>query len=117
MTNLTFYSDLRDEASKASYLFPDSHMKKILIVDLDEINRLLKLINVRRRHKRRLNALGTALKHITGTPYHDDFKRLHNAEKQIIYEQASPKTLSNPYFHYTNPEKTSYATFTTQMLS
>lgn len=87
VTNLTLYSVLRDEAANASYLLPETHMRKILIADLDQIDRLLELVNVHHRQKRGFDALGTVLKYITGTPDHDDFQRLENTEELLINEQ------------------------------
>lgn len=87
MTNLKLHSDLKDEAAELSYLFPKSHMKESVIVDLDKINRLLKIINLHHKQKRELNALGIILKYITETLDNDDFERLLNTEEQIIKEQ------------------------------
>lgn len=65
-------------------LFPQSHVKKILVSDSQHINTLLSTLSVHHRHARSINFIGTALKVVAGTPDADDFENLRVNQKQLI---------------------------------
>lgn len=55
-------------------LFPQSHVKKILISDTEHIDRLLSAVNIHHRHARSLKFTGTALKIIAASSNIDDIE-------------------------------------------
>lgn len=94
-TNLTLYELLNDETTDATDHFPQSHMKKLLQADITQINRLIQTVNTHHRQARSLNAIGTVLKYIAGTPDHDDFERLTNTAEQLIDSQDRQFTINS----------------------
>lgn len=94
VTNLTFYELIRDETANATNHFPLTHMKKLLDADINQISRLLQTINTHHRQARSLNALGTVLKYIAGTPDHDDFDKITNTVEQLIDSQDRQFTIN-----------------------
>lgn len=94
VTNLTLYELIRDETANATSHFPKSHMKKLLDADISEISRLIQTVNTHHRQARSLNALGTALKYIAGTPDHGDFERITNTAEQLITSQDRQFTIN-----------------------
>lgn len=83
-SNLTSYYDIVNENQRLIDLFPQSHVKKILISDTEHIDRLLSAVNIHHRHARSLNFIGTALKIIAGTPDFDDFEDSRLKLEQLI---------------------------------
>lgn len=94
VTNLTLYEFLRDETINATEHFPQTHMKKLLEADINQMSRLIQTVNTHHRQTRSLNALGTILKYITGTPDHDDFDRLTNTAEQLIDSEDRQFTIN-----------------------
>lgn len=94
VTNLTLYALLRDETANATNYFPQSHMRKLLDADIRQISRLIETINIHHRQARSLNAIGTVLKYIAGTPDHDDFDKLMNTAEQLIDSQDRQFTVN-----------------------
>lgn len=84
ITNLTEYERCVQETMDMTGLFPQSHMKKILIADTEHLTTLLSILNVHHRHARSLNVLGSVLKIIAGTPDHDDLQLTRMTEHDLI---------------------------------
>lgn len=94
VTNLTLYERLKDETANATDHFPQTHMRKLLDADVNQISRLIQTVNTHHRQARSLNFIGTVLKYIAGTPDHDDFDRLTNKAEQLIDSQDRQFTIN-----------------------
>ena len=55
MVNLTMYDGMIKETEELSDIFPQSHMKKILIADINHIKTLLSTLRTHHRQARSLN--------------------------------------------------------------
>ena len=84
MVNLTMYDGMIKETEELSDIFPQSHMKKILIADINHIKTLLSTLRTHHRQARSLNFLGSALKVIAGTPDFEDFEKAKFKQEQLI---------------------------------
>jgi len=83
-TNLTNFIAIVKETEKLVELFPASHMRKFLEVDLNEITKSVNSLLIHHRQARSLNFIGTALKYIAGTPDYDDLNQIHIVEGELI---------------------------------
>lgn len=82
--NLTMYDEMIKETDELTDIFPQSHMKKILVTDVNHIRTLLSTLRTHHRQARSLNFIGTALKVIAGTPDFDDFEKSKFRQEQLI---------------------------------
>lgn len=83
-SNLTEFTNIIDETDKLSELFPQSHMRKLLDVDIDHVRSLLSVVRVHHRTARSLDFLGTVLKVVAGTPDASDFRMIKLSESKLI---------------------------------
>ena len=75
-SNLTEFVGILDETAELAELLPQSHMRKLLDVDIDHIRNLLSVIEVHHRMARSLDFLVSALKVIAGTADAVDFQKV-----------------------------------------
>ena len=59
-------------------------MRKLLLSDVDEMEKILNSLWVHYRHACSLNIIGTVLKVIGGTPDYDDFNEVHSKQGELI---------------------------------
>lgn len=83
-TNLSNFVSIIDDTIKLSKLFPQSHMRKLLDVDIDHIQNILSSLTVHHRMARSLDFLGTALKIVAGTPDASDLEKIKLTEAELI---------------------------------
>lgn len=83
-SNLTEFAAMLDETDRLTTLFPQSHMRKLLDVDIDHARNLLSALKIRHRIARGIDFLGTVLKVVAGTPDAADFERIRMTESQLI---------------------------------
>lgn len=67
-SNLTEFAAMLDETDRLTTLFPQSHMRKLLDVDIDHARNLLSALKIHHRIARGIDFLGTVLKVVAGTP-------------------------------------------------
>lgn len=84
VTNLTDFMRISYDAKKLTELLPQSHMRKLLEADVDQILKMMKSLQIHHRHSRSINFIGTALKYVAGTPDYDDFTDVRNKQNELI---------------------------------
>jgi len=73
-----------DETNGMVDMFPESHMKKLLSIDIAHLRDMLDSLSVHHRVARSLDFLGTALKVVAGTPDAEDFENIKFTEARLI---------------------------------
>jgi len=73
-----------EETNGMISMFPQSHMQKLLIVDVAHLRDLLDSLSIHHRVARSLDFLGAALKVVAGTPDAEDFEKIKFNEFQLI---------------------------------
>lgn len=83
-TNLSNFVSIIEDTIKLSQLFPKSHMRKLLEVDIDHMQNSLSSLTIHHRIARSLDFLGTALKVVAGTPDAADLEKIKFIEAQLV---------------------------------
>lgn len=83
-TNLTEFARMVEETKGLSDSFPQSHMRKLLEIDVDHISTMLSAITIHHRMARSLDFLGSALKVVAGTPDAADLEHIRITEAQLV---------------------------------
>jgi len=82
--NLSEYRRVVEETDGMTNMFPQSHMQKLLSVDVAHLRDLLDSLSIHHRVARSLYFLGTALKVVAETPDAEDFEKIKFNEFQLI---------------------------------
>lgn len=82
--NLSEYRRVIDETDSMLDMFPQSHMKKLLSVDIAHLRDMLDSLSIHHRVARSLDFLGTALKVVAGTPDAEDFEKVKFTEARLV---------------------------------
>lgn len=82
--NLSEYERVIEETVKLIDVFPQSHMKKLLVVDTVHLQDLLEALGTHHRVARSIDFLGSILKVVAGTPDAGDLERTRFTEMQLI---------------------------------
>ncbi|KAH8332277.1 hypothetical protein KR074_008542 [Drosophila pseudoananassae] len=83
-TNLSEFASIIDSTVRMLELFPHSHMRKLLEVDIEHAQNLLEELKVHHRMARSLDFLGSILKVVAGTPDADDLSRINTNQASLI---------------------------------
>ncbi|KAH8339636.1 hypothetical protein KR074_002916 [Drosophila pseudoananassae] len=83
-TNLSEFASIIDSTVRMLELFPHSHMRKLLEVDIKHAQNLLEELKVHHRMARSLDFLGSILKVVAGTPDADDLSRINTNQASLI---------------------------------
>lgn len=94
ITNLTDFITISRETKNLTDLLPQSHMKKLLEGDADQILKMIKSLRIHHRNARSLNSIGTALKYIAGTPDYDDFAEVRDKQSELITASNAQITIN-----------------------
>lgn len=94
-SNLTEFNSIVDDTEKLVELFPQSHMRKLLVADVDHIRSLLSVIEIHHRIARSLDFLGSVLKVIAGTPDASDFEKVRWTESQSIDANKKQRVINS----------------------
>lgn len=73
-----------DETDRLTNLFPQSHLRKLLEIDIEHARNSLSALKVHYRIARAIYFLGTALKVVAGTPDAAVLERIRITESQLI---------------------------------
>jgi len=84
-----------EETNGMTSMFPQSHMQKLLSVDVAHLRNLLESLSIHHRVARSLDFLGTALKVVAGTPDAEDFEKIKLYEFQLINANNSQININN----------------------
>jgi len=84
-TNLSEFSSIIDSTVRMLVLFPQSHMRKLLEVDVNHAQNMLDELTVHHRMARSLDFLCSALKVVAGTPDAED--KLTDTVNKIVKEK------------------------------
>lgn len=84
ITNLTDFVEISEKTKTLTDLLPQSHMRKILESDVDQILKMTESLRIHHRQARSINLIGTALKYVAGTPDYDDFAEVRSKQNELI---------------------------------
>jgi len=83
------------EETNGMTMLPQSHMQKLLSVDVAHLRDLLESLSIRHRVARSLGFLGTALKVVAGTPDAEDFEKIKLNEFQFFNANNRQISINN----------------------
>jgi len=81
---LSEFSSIIDSTVRMLELFPQSHMRKLLEVDVNHAQNMLDELTVHHRMAKSLDFLGSALKVVAGTPDVEDLYKIKTNEAALI---------------------------------
>jgi len=94
--------DIAEETRKVIDILPLTHMKKLLEADLNEIVKSVSSLRIHHRYTRSINAIGSALKYIAGTPDYDDFNEIRNKQGELIEANNRQVTINTEMQNHIN---------------
>lgn len=94
VTNLTDFVEIAKETKDLVNLFPQTHMKKLLEADVDQILKIIESLRIHHRNARSINFIGSALKYVAGTPDYDDFAEVRNKQEELITASNAQITIN-----------------------